>query len=218
MSDGAYAFPDLPLAPVDRGRTIVVEGAVIDGVREVLLRAADPGDGEGAILISTNSAGDRLLEHRRDAGGAAASEERICVVDCVSLQQGREIDAPNVDGVSNPGDLTGIGMRTTSFYERLRSGGIDRVRVGLLSVSTLLMYADLRRASRFVHVLTGRVSSSNGLGLLALDREAHDDQAVGTIQQLCDGRIEIRDGETGLEIRVSGLPDQPDGWAPIDRD
>lgn len=214
MSDVAYTFPGLPLSPVRPGRTLIVEGAGVDGVDEVLLRATDPVDGdEAAILISTNATGSRLLADRPAAGG---SDDRVHVVDCVSAQRGREVDDPAVEGVSNPADLTGIGMRVSEFYQRLGTDGIQRIRLGLLSVSTLLMYSDLRRVSRFVHVLTGRVASTGGIGLLALDREAHEEQAVGTIEQLCDGRLEVRTGAETREIRVSGLSDQPEGWTPLD--
>ncbi|MFB6282221.1 MAG: hypothetical protein ABEH40_09390 [Haloferacaceae archaeon] len=215
MSDDAYSFPDLPLGPVAGGRTVLVEGSLIDGVREILLRAADPGDGEGAILVATNSTGGRLLDYRSEAGCADAGD-RVRIVDCVSAQQGRDLDAPNATGVSSPGDLTGIGMRTAEGYDRLEADGIDRVRVGLLSVSTILMYADLRRTSRFVHVLAGRVASAGGLGVLALDSGAHEERTASTIRQLCDGRVELRDGDAGRELRVRGLPDQPDGWTPVD--
>lgn len=215
MSD-RYAFPGLPLAPVRAGRTVLVEGTTIDGVGDFLLRATDPADGEGAILVSTNTAGRRLLDDRRDAGCETASDGRVRVVDCVSLQQGADVDESAVKGVSSPADLTGIGMRTTGFYRGLGEAGIERVRVGLLSVSTLLMYADLRRVSRFVHVLTGRIAATDGLGMLALDRGAHEEQTVSTIQQLCDGRVEVRTGDGGREVRVGGLPDQPEGWSPLD--
>lgn len=216
MSDGAYAFPGLPLSPVRVGQVVLVEGAILEGVSAFLLRATDPPDGEGAIIISTNTGGRRVFDRRRDAGCDPGADERVCVVDCVSRQQGTEVDERNVQSVSNPADLTGIGMRTSEFYRLFGDEGIDRVRVGLLSASTLLMYADLRRVSRFIHVLMGRVASADGLGMIAIDRTAHEDQAVSTIQQLCDGRIEVRKGGDGGELRVSGLPDQPDGWIPID--
>lgn len=216
MSDGAYAFPDLPLAPVDGGRTLLVEGANTDGVREFLLPAADPAADEGSVLVSTNTTGELLLEHRRDAGCDLGANGRVRIVDCVSFQQGRGIETRNVEGVSNPSDLTGIGMRTATFYQSLAAEGIDRVRLGFLSLSTVLVYCELRRASRFVHVLTGRIASTDGIGLLALDSRAHGEQAVGTVQQLCDGRIEVRSGDDGREIRVSGLPGQPEGWTTVD--
>jgi hypothetical protein len=210
----AYTFPELPLAPVRAGRTLLVEGATVDGVGAFVHRATDPGDGEGAILVGTNATGRRLLDTRRNAGSEA--DGPVYVVDCVSQQQGTTVDEPTVEGVSSPADLTGIGIRISGFYRRLAAEDIERVRVGLLSVSTLLMYADLRRVSRFVHVLTGRVASTDGVGLLALDSSAHEDQTVGTIRQLCDGRVEVRSGDEGREVRIRGLRDQPEGWTPMD--
>ncbi|MFB6157546.1 MAG: hypothetical protein ABEJ34_06875 [Haloferacaceae archaeon] len=212
MSD-RYAFPDLPLDPVRPGRTVLVEGGNVDGATEFVLRATDPGDDEGAVLVSTNATGEALLEDRADYG--CGGGERVCVVDCVSLQQGRNPDDERVKGVSTPADLTGVGMRTSAFYQLLRDEGIERVRVGLLSVSTLLMYSELRRVSRFIHVLAGRVSATDGVAFLAVDPGSHDEQAVSTLQQFCDGRVEFRTEGDERQLRAVGLPGQPAEWRPF---
>ncbi len=211
-ADRRYEFTRLPLAPVRGGRTIAVRGGNVDGADELVLRGTTPAaEDEGAIVVSTNSTGRTLLADRRDYGCGEAGD-RVCVVDCVSLQQGRDTDARNVKGVSTPGDLTGVGMRTSAFYEALDNAGVARIRVGLLSVSTLLMYSELRTVSRFVHTLAGRVSATDGIALLALDADSHDERAVNTIEGLCDGRIDVRVADGRPELRIEGLPDQPEGW------
>lgn len=216
MSAGdRHEFAHLPLAPVRAGRTIVVRGGSVDGADELVLRGTTPAaEDEGAIVVSTNSTGRTLLADRRDHDCGEAGD-RVCVVDCVSLQQGRDTGARNVKGVSTPGDLTGVGMRTSAFYEALDNAGVARIRLGLLSVSTLLMYAELRTVSRFVHTLTGRVSATDGVALLALDADSHDEQAVNTIEGLCDGRIDVRVADGRPELRIEGLSDQPEGWLSI---
>ena len=117
--------------------------------------------------------------------------------------------------VSSPGDLTGIGMYTSTFYGRLGAAGVDRVRVGLIPLSTLLMYADFRRVARFVHTLTGRVAATGGLALLSIDDGSHEPQVVSAFEQFCDARIRFRSGGGRPQVRVDGLPDQPDDWAPV---
>lgn len=215
MSDRDYAFPGLPLEPVRAGRTILVRGSNVDGAKRVILRATAPdGIDEGTVLVSTNTTGDALLDDRREWG--CAGDDRVCVIDCVSLQQGTEPSADRIKGVSTPADLTGVGMQASAFYQLLYDQGVDRIRVGLLSASTLLMYSDLRRVSRFVHTLTGRVAATDGLALVALDDDSHDEQVVSTFEQMCDGRIDLRIDGDRREIRVLGLPGQPEGWLPLD--
>ena len=65
--------------------------------------------------------------------------------------------------------------------------GVNRTRVMVHSLSTLLMCFDLRTVFRFLHVFTGRVQSADGLGLFCIDSAAHDDQPMNTLKQLFDG-------------------------------
>lgn len=121
--------------------------------------------------------------------------------------------------VSTQSDLTGIGMKFSSLYESLYgtvSGG--RVRTGLISLSSLAMYVDLRTLFQFVQTLSGRIDSADGLGVFAIDPTTHDTRTVNTLSQAADGRIEVREPESEAgdgELRVRGLPDQPSGWQPF---
>jgi len=87
--------------------------------------------------------------------------------------------------------------------------------MGLHSLSQLLMYADVKTVFRFLHILTGRISSADALGVCTLDSEAHDGQTVHTVRQLFDGMIETRTGRDSREFRVRGLDGVDDGWTPF---
>jgi len=86
--------------------------------------------------------------------------------------------------------MTGIGIKLSEFLQAFyQDRGIERNRVMLHSLSTLLMYADLQTVFRFLHVFTGRVQSVDGLGVFAIDASAHDDQTMNTLKQLFDGIV-----------------------------
>jgi hypothetical protein len=63
-------------------------------------------------------------------------------------------------------------------------------------VTSLLQYADLQRAFRFLHVVTGRVKTVGGVGHYHLDPEAHDTQTLATLKGLFDAVIEVEDDGT----------------------
>jgi hypothetical protein len=203
---------DLPINPIPAGRSLLVAGPSVAGARRLLLELTAPADAtEGGIVIETNGTGQQVL-----ADCPPDVVERVGVVDCVSLRQGASDLPEQVRGVSTPGDLTGIGMRVSALYESLHGSGIDRVRTGLHSLTTLLTYSDLRTVSRFTHTLTGRVAASDGLGVLVIDPNAVDERVVSTLTQFCDGRIDLRSEEGGPELRIRGFPDQPSGWLGFD--
>lgn len=99
----------------------------------------------------------------------------------------------------------------TATAEALRTAGFDVAVAGTLADARAAVDPDLDCV-----VTEATLPDGDGLGLLALDSRAHEERAVSTIQQLCDGRIEVRSGDGGREVRVNGLPGQPEGWAPLD--
>jgi archaellum biogenesis ATPase FlaH len=100
--------------------------------------------------------------------------------------------------------MTGIGIKLSEFLQGFyQNRGIERNRVMLHSLSTLLMYADLQTVFRFLHVFTGRIQSVDGLGVFAIDDSAHDDQTMNTLKQLFDGIVTTQeDGPT--TVRLAG--------------
>lgn len=210
-----YEFDDLPLSPVEPATNVLVAGPAMSGTQELMLRALAPsvGDNEGTIVVSTGTGAEKLRGQFAEAAGAL-SRRRLGIVDAVSRQQGVDAAGENVRTVSSPRDLTGIGMELTALYESFYERGIERIRTGLDSVSTLLMYAELPTVFRFLHVFTGRVSTANGVGIYLIDPTSHDEQTTQTLSQLFDGRIDVR-ADDDRELRVHGLPDQPDGWQPF---
>ncbi|QSG06059.1 KaiC-like protein ATPase [Halapricum desulfuricans] len=212
-SRDAYAFPELPIEPVDAGTNLLLTGPPLVGTQRLLLSMVSGADErEGMLLVSVDEDGVSVIEDY-ESTGRTFDPGRMRVVDCTEHSP-EPTDA--VRQVSGPADLTGIGIEFSSLYESLRAGGIERARIGLYSIPTLLAFAeDFRAVYRFLHTITGRIRTADGLGVFAVDPDAIDDEAYATVAQAFDARVEIREREFGAEFRVRGLSDQSDSWHPV---
>lgn len=94
--------------------------------------------------------------------------------------------------VSSPGDLTGLGIKLSQCLSTWGDHG-NETTVRFDSLTTLLQFADLKRSFRFIHVLTGRISSAGAVGYFHLDPGAHDEQTLATLSGLFDVVLERQD-------------------------
>jgi hypothetical protein len=219
-----YEFgEDLPIEPIQPGSTVLVAGPALSRAEDLALSmvadaSATDGD-EGMLFISTNMTCEKLL------GACGRTHETFDpawtgVIDCSGQDLGQFRSDAEVKTVSTQSDLTGIGMKFSALYESLYGAAQDgRVRTGLVTLSSLSMYVDMRSLFRFAQTLSGRIDSADGLGVFAIDPTTHDTKTVNTFSQVADGRIEVREPEdhpdADGELRVRGLPDQPSGWQPF---
>lgn len=169
---------------------------------------------EGTVYVTTERSAREVLEEYEDY-----DTSRFGVVDCVSESQGLE-DTERKEKVrftASPSDMTGIGIEVSDLLEEFwENRGIERNRVCLESVSTLLMYSNLETVFRFLHVFTGRVRSIDGLGLFFIEPGMHDEKEFSTLRQLFDGRVEIKEDDGSTQIRVSGLTEEPTDWVSVE--
>jgi hypothetical protein len=205
-----YEFENLPLEPVPPGTNLLVTGPAMGGLRELMMRLLACESEEGLLVLALDVDADETIENF-ERGGCLYDPSRMAVIDCT--QSGAEDDGRNVYSVSAPSDLTGMGIQFSSLYEQLYEAGFRRVRTGLYTVSTLFMYTDeVQPLYRFLHTMTGRVRSAEGLGISAVDPETMDEQTFRTLTQPFDGELQLREQDGGHELRIRGLSDQPDGW------
>jgi hypothetical protein len=132
------------------------------------------------------SVGDRTATPGTDEDGAA------------------EVAPPwTVDNVENPGNLTGLGIALSeSLQEHTYAGDGPGTRLCFDSLTVLLQYADVKRAFRFLHVVTGRVKTADGVGHYHLDPAAHDQQTLATIKGLFDAIVTVDEaGEWTVQTR-----------------
>lgn len=206
----------LPIDGVPPGTNLLVGGPAMSRKREIARRLVAEGleAGECGVGVSTRDSADRLLADSA-ALERAVAEGRAGIVDSVTRERGGSYrESKYVRYVASPGDITDIGIRTTGFFEEF-----DRretpVRTSVVSISTMLMYVDLRRVFRFMNVITGRVQQHDWLGAAVLETE--DRTAFDTFAPLFDGMVQTRvDDDSGnVELRVLGLEDASTAWIPL---
>ncbi len=112
-------------------------------------------------------------------------------------QANASIDDPSwaVKTVENPSDLTGVGIELSELLSGMATaaGDDEHIAVCFDGITSLLQYADLQRAFRFLHVVTGRIKTVDGVAHFHLDPEAHDPQTIATLKGLFDAVIKMEE-------------------------
>lgn len=208
------ALPESLVREVDRGTNVLVSGPSMSGkaalMRQVI--AAGAAHGEGSIIVTANDGADTVYRRYRDE---IPEDAYLRIIDSVGNED------PDIGefvrSCGSPGDLTGMGIEFSELAKEADRQGIDAMRVGFDSLSSVLMYVELERLFRFLHVFTRQIQSKGWLGLFAIDPESHDPQTINTLNQLFDGVIQIRLPEDGgQEIRTRGFDRRPSDWVAFD--
>jgi KaiC/GvpD/RAD55 family RecA-like ATPase len=201
------------LDTVPAGTNLLVSGPAMTGKRSVVmdLLAAGRERGDRSLVVTTDTPANRIRDEF-DAVGGELDPSSLQVIDASGSGGSTDLDAEEgVQSVSSPSDLTGIGISFTKAVDRLENPG--NVRLGFLSISTLLQYVDQERAFAFFHVLTRRASASGYFGAFALDPSMHEERLVNVMASVFDGMIELRESESGSrEVRVRGIDGVPAEW------
>ncbi len=204
------------LAATPPGTSLLVAGAPMTRKRRLMLRLLAGADDDAARALVTTRLNADGIESEYRTVDPSVPPERLAVVDCVTEQRGSGFDPDRVHTdtrryANDPGDLTGIGIGVSEFMRQFDEAGVDVV-LGVHTLSTMLMYADLTRVYRFVHVLTSRATVAGARGVYVLDEAADD---PGVIAQPFDGLVAVRDGDEGPEVRVRGVDPGPRRWTAL---
>lgn len=208
---------DESLGGIPRGTSLLIKGSSFAGKDKILDEAVSEGfeDGEGTVYVTTNDPVSEVLDEYPE-------KNRFGVVDCVSKEQGvedtNETEEKTVVYADSPSDMTGVGVKVSDLLGEFRDErDIEKNRVFVDSISTLLMYSNLETVFRFLHVFTGRIRSIDGLGIFVLDSAMHDEKEYTTLRQLFDGVVEVEADDDGVSrVRVVGLSDNPTEWVTLD--
>lgn len=204
------------LSSVRPGTSILVTGPSMTGKDDLLfdMLAAGAEQDEAGILVTTDEDGVDSLDAIAATAGDA-DRGLLAAIDCRgdSGRNERELDDGGyVYSVTEPSELTGIGIGVTNCFERMSEQGVENGRMGLTSLSTMVRYADRKTVFKFCHVLSQRLESAGFVGLFTLNSGAHDDQTVQVIKQAFDANIEVRNETDGRQARVLGLGSGPTEW------
>lgn len=198
---------------VAAGTNVLISGPPMLGKQHLALELLADGPQSGhAIAVTPDTDGERL---RRDYEGVPNADlEEFHVVDCTGATGKAAMDDTEaIKYVSSPSDLTGIGMGIVKCTRNVGPDISDGLRLSVLSLSTILQYANDQRVFNFLHTITGRVSAANYLGIATLDPTTQGTQETNTLTSLFDAVIEVREADDGnREMRVVGLPDVPRTW------
>lgn len=209
-----YGFEGLPISAVECGTNILLTGPALGGVRDLVLRMLLRQHArEGVLVLAADTNGPNVLDAFEALDGEV-DRSRIGAVDCT--ESGVADESRNVRSVGSPRDLTGVGIEFSSLYESLHGNGARHVRTGIYTLAPFVMYASLKPVYRFLHTLTGRIRTADGLGVCAIDPDAVDQQTLSSLAQAFDGRVDFRADDGNPAVRVRGLPGQPEGWTALD--
>jgi KaiC/GvpD/RAD55 family RecA-like ATPase len=193
----------LVTAPARIGRAVVLD-ALAGGAAE----------GEGRLVVTTDERATDVVAAIREREPDPGVDRRLLrIIDCQTGHTGLDRDAETlVQDVDTPRNLTDIGIGFANALDAFDELGVDRVRVGLLSLSVVLSYVDQETAYRFCQTLARRIDQESYLGLFAIDTAAHDERTLNTLRRAFDGTIEGRRDDDGYRLRFDDVADAPDGW------
>jgi len=207
----ADAFP-VDIDSLDPGTNVLVSGPSMSGKRQLVFDLVAPSNvsPDPIVVMTTDDPAPRVQ---------AEFGDRNVPFDPATF---RIVDATGAPGdtdsaihrISSPADLTGMGVAFTQAVDQM--GTPDRLRLGFVSISTLLQYVDAERAFSFLHVLSRRTSAAGYLGVYSIDPTTHEDRFVNVVTSIFDAAIEIREPDDGdRELRIRGLSDVDASWQPF---
>lgn len=207
-----------PLA-VPAGSSYLVTATQPAGRRIVLdMLARGTGEGEGAMVVTTQEPAEAIVDAFRERTGGSGTDgaDGLRIIDCQTETIDLDAEGTLVQNVDTPRNLTDIGIGFTNAIDAFDADGIERVRFGLLSLSVVLSYVDQETVYRFCQTLTRGLASEGYVGLFALNVDAHDEKTINTLRRAFDGRLEVRSGAGGAEIRPTGIEGVPEEWIAYD--
>ena len=207
---------DNEIGGIRKGTNIMLIGPPMSGKELILNFIMYHGaaiNGNAVITVTTRESAPHILEWFKE-NKLNLPLDRIGIIDCVSKTLGGTLkEDENIRIASSPVDLTGIGVKISYYFEEfITKKKIPKNQLHINSLSTILMYSNIQTVFRFLHVFTGRIKSTGGLGIYMIESGIHDEQAIATLKQLFDGVIEIRTENDKNLIRVVGLASKPTSW------
>lgn len=108
---------------------------------------------------------------------------------------------PVVETVSDPADLTGMGIALNRALEAW-SPTANQTIVCFHTLTMLLQYVDTERVYRFLHVLTSQFTEEDAVAHVHVDPHAHEPRTLSTLSTLFDAVVRTNeDGSVAVDPR-----------------
>jgi hypothetical protein len=196
----------------DAGTNLLILAPSLSLGEELAYILTKPLPGEYSVMLSTNERASEVINQFKAIG---ADKSFVGVIDAITKSSTPTItDTGRFMFVTNPTDLTGIGIKFSQMVEAIFDGTFSGKETGLFpppirfcvnSVSTLLMYRKLEVLYQFLHVMTAKLKKIEGFGIYTLNSEAFDEKTVSLIKQLMTIVIEIKVERSDNYFRVMGI-------------
>ncbi|MFC7076031.1 RAD55 family ATPase [Haloarcula halophila] len=199
MYEFGYQLSGVSVPP---GTNLLITGPPLTGKRRLALETLASGteDGDGGILLTTRDGADRILPVYEQLADPTAP---VTVIDAVTKHVAQSVEeTERISYAASPTEMTEMGIKFSEIVESYdEQPGIDRTRVVVDSLTTLLLYANLQTVFRFMHVFTSRVENADAVGVYTIESTAHGCETMNTLTQLFDGVVRVdRDGEFTVEL------------------
>jgi len=169
---------------------------------------------ENAVIeVNTYEPGYLILERLKE-NKLNLTLSKVGIVDCLTRMIGIDTyEDESIKIASSSVDLTDIGVKISQHFENFfTKKNIRKIQLNINSLSTLLMYSNIRTVFRFLQVFTGRIKAAGGLGIYVIESGVHDIQVITALSQLFDGKIEIKSEKDKNFLRIVGLLPKPTQW------
>jgi KaiC/GvpD/RAD55 family RecA-like ATPase len=213
MNDYTLGIPELDdaIGGIRKGSNIMLIGPPMSGKEPILRHIMHHGavrKENGIITVTTRRSGAHILAWFQE-NRLTLPLSGIGIIDCVTKKDSRGPGNEHIKIVDGPADLTGIGIRISQFFEEFSQKNIVKVQLHINSISTILMYSNIQKVFRFLHIFTGRIKTNGGLGIYVVESQMHDKQNIAILEHLFDHTIEIKSKNDKKFLRMVGLSLKP---------
>lgn len=178
--------PPVDAAQLPPGTSVLLSSADRESGRNGLRACLGAPDGGAAVLAVTTTDAQETVDDLRQRGVSPAT---LGVVDAsgAGVRPSGVAEATTVDG---PAALSSMGIEISDLLDRL-DHRFERVYVGFDSISDLVSAASLAATFRFLHVLRGRIRTSDAILFATIDSAAHEEETRRTVGELFEEVREI---------------------------
>ncbi len=179
----------LLIGPSGVGKTIFCKQFLYNGLVK----------GEACLYLATSESPEEIEKSMKSFGFETASymdSGLFRIVDCHSWKTGSP--SPSKWVISNPGDLAAVSMNIENAMR-----GLNKIRMVIDSITGLTSICSFNPTylSKFLQIIVARIKILNGNAIFVVAPEAHDQQFLSYLRQIFDGTLEMKEDESGKEIK-----------------